>query len=107
MTAPCSAGSEQVHHARTVSAGRQRVRKRADLTYSTGLAAVIGPVDLSEVLTEFARTMLTDFPIQGILDRLVKRIVDVMPVTAAGVTLISSELAPALRGGVERVRAAV
>ncbi len=75
-------------------AGRQRVRKRADLTYSTGLTAVIGPVDLSEVLTEFARTMLTDFPIQGILDRLVKRIVDVMPVTAAGVTLISSELAP-------------
>ena len=30
---------------------------------------------LSDVLSEFARTMLTDFPIQGILDRLVKRIV--------------------------------
>jgi diguanylate cyclase (GGDEF)-like protein len=51
-------------------------------------------VDLSDVLSEFARTMLTDFPIQGILDRLVKRIVDVMPVTAAGVTLISAELDP-------------
>ena len=44
---------------------------------------------LSAVLSEFARTMLTDFPIQGILDHLVKRIVDVLPVTAAGVTLIS------------------
>ena len=51
-------------------------------------------VDLSDVLGEFARTMLTDFPVQGILDRLVKRIVDVMPVTGAGVTLISAELAP-------------
>lgn len=28
---------------------------------------------LSEVLSEFARTMLTDFPIQGILDQLVRR----------------------------------
>ena len=45
--------------------------------------------ELSDVLSEFARTMVTDFPIQGILDHLVKRIVDVMPVTAAGVTLIS------------------
>src|ERR1700732_568446 len=44
---------------------------------------------LSEVLREFARTMVTDFPIQGILDHLVKRIVDVLPITAAGVTLIS------------------
>ncbi|MDQ1419196.1 MAG: hypothetical protein QOJ52_1158 [Acidimicrobiaceae bacterium] len=44
---------------------------------------------LSEVLGEFARTMLTDFPIQAILDHLVTRIVDVLPITAAGVTLIS------------------
>jgi hypothetical protein len=44
---------------------------------------------LSEVLSEFARTMVTDFPIQAILDHLVLRIVDVLPVTAAGVTLIS------------------
>ncbi|MGH9275472.1 MAG: putative bifunctional diguanylate cyclase/phosphodiesterase, partial [Acidimicrobiales bacterium] len=44
--------------------------------------------DLSAVLTEFARTMLTDFPIQGILDRLVERIVDLLPITAAGVTLM-------------------
>ena len=45
--------------------------------------------DLSVVLREFARTMVTDFPIQGILDHLVKRIVEIMPVSAAGVTLIA------------------
>jgi len=45
--------------------------------------------DLAEVLSEFARTMATDFPIQGILDQLVKRIVDVLPITSAGVTLIT------------------
>jgi diguanylate cyclase (GGDEF)-like protein len=44
---------------------------------------------LSNVLSEFARTMVTDFPIQGILDGLVLRIVDILPITAAGVTLIS------------------
>jgi diguanylate cyclase (GGDEF)-like protein len=44
---------------------------------------------LSEVLSEFARTMVTDFPIQSILDRLVERIVDVLPIDAAGVTLIA------------------
>jgi diguanylate cyclase (GGDEF)-like protein len=50
--------------------------------------------DLSDVLSEFARTMLTDFPIQGILDHLVKRIVDILPITAAGVTLIAPGLEP-------------
>jgi diguanylate cyclase (GGDEF)-like protein len=50
--------------------------------------------DLSEVLEDFARTMLTDFPMQAILDRLVDRIVVMLPVTAAGVTLISPGLAP-------------
>jgi diguanylate cyclase (GGDEF)-like protein len=49
---------------------------------------------LSEVLSEFARTMVTDFPIRSILDRLVERIVDVLPVTAAGVTLISPGVEP-------------
>src|SRR3990170_2659385 len=44
---------------------------------------------LSDVLTELARTLSTDFPIQGILDHLVERIVDVLPITAAGVTLIA------------------
>jgi diguanylate cyclase (GGDEF)-like protein len=44
---------------------------------------------LSDVLSEFARTLVTDFPIQAILDHLVGRIVDVLPVTGAGVSLIS------------------
>ena len=44
---------------------------------------------LSDVLSEFARTMATDFPIQAILDHLIERIVDMLPVSAAGVTLIS------------------
>lgn len=45
---------------------------------------------LSELLSEFARTLLTDFPIQGILDHLIVRIADVLPVDSAGVTLISA-----------------
>jgi diguanylate cyclase (GGDEF)-like protein len=49
---------------------------------------------LSAVLGEFARTMVTDFPIQAILDHLVERIVEVMPITAAGVTLISPNSEP-------------
>jgi diguanylate cyclase (GGDEF)-like protein len=50
--------------------------------------------ELAGVLSEFARTMVTDFPIQSILDHLVKRIVDIMPVSAAGVTLIAPGLEP-------------
>jgi diguanylate cyclase (GGDEF)-like protein len=46
------------------------------------------------VLSEFARTMVTNFPIQGILDHLVSRIVDILPITAAGVTLIAAGLEP-------------
>jgi diguanylate cyclase (GGDEF)-like protein len=49
---------------------------------------------LSAVLGEFARTVATDFPIQGILDHLVESIVAILPVTAAGVTLISGGKAP-------------
>jgi diguanylate cyclase (GGDEF)-like protein len=67
---------------------------KADLVIIGEVAELAGPVDLSDVLSEFARTMLTDFPVQGILDRLVKRIVDVLPVTGAGVTLISADLVP-------------
>src|ERR1700722_9589241 len=44
---------------------------------------------LTDVLSEFARTLVTDFPIQAILDHLVVRIVDILPITAAGVTLIT------------------
>ena len=50
--------------------------------------------ELSDVLSEFAQTMVTNFPIQKILDHLVKRIVDIMPVTSAGMTLISPVLQP-------------
>jgi GAF domain-containing protein len=59
-----------------------------------------GPVNmvnedkLSAVLSEFARTLITDFPIQGILDHLVTRIVEILPVTSAGVTLITPGSAP-------------
>ena len=49
---------------------------------------------LASVLGEFARTMLTDFPIQGILDRLVERTAEVLPVSAAGITLISPGWGP-------------
>jgi diguanylate cyclase (GGDEF)-like protein len=49
---------------------------------------------LSSVLSEFARTLGTDFPIQRILDHLVERIVEVLPISAAGVTLISAGRTP-------------
>jgi len=49
---------------------------------------------LSDVLSEFARTLLSEFDIQVILDHLVERIVDVMPISSAGVTLISSTTVP-------------
>ncbi len=46
------------------------------------------------MLSDFARTVLTDFPIRGILDHLVLRIVELLPVDAAGVTLISFDDGP-------------
>ena len=50
---------------------------------------------LSDVLSEFARTMVVaDFPIQAILDHLIDRIVEMLPITAAGVTLISPNETP-------------
>ena len=44
---------------------------------------------LSAVLSQFARTMITNFPIQSIVDGLVQNIVDILPITSAGLTLIS------------------
>jgi diguanylate cyclase (GGDEF)-like protein len=73
---------------------RRPSRKKAGLAFSGDVAELVAPVDLSDVMSEFARTMVTDFPVQGILDRLVKRIVGVLPVTGAGVTLISADLEP-------------
>jgi GAF domain-containing protein len=49
---------------------------------------------LATMLRDFASTMLTDFPIQAILDHLVTRIVEALPVTAVGITLISPGKAP-------------
>lgn len=49
---------------------------------------------LSDLLSEFARTLVTNFPIQSILDHLVVRIAEVLPIGSAGVTLISETLEP-------------
>ena len=49
---------------------------------------------LSSVLSELASTLLTDFPIQSILNHLVDRILDVLPVSAVGITMISPGVAP-------------
>ena len=49
---------------------------------------------LSSVLSEFAFTLATDFSITSILDHLVRRIVGVLPITSAGVTLIEPEESP-------------
>lgn len=49
---------------------------------------------LVSVLSDFASTVLTDFSLQAILDHLVERVVELLPVTGAGVTLISTDLAP-------------
>lgn len=51
---------------------------------------------LSGVLRNFAHTMGTDFPIQSILDHLVGEVVAILPVTAAGVTLIAPDTSPRL-----------
>ena len=53
-----------------------------------------GERQLSAVLGEFARTMVTDFPIEAILDHLVVRIVEILPISAAGVTLIDAAADP-------------
>jgi diguanylate cyclase (GGDEF)-like protein len=55
---------------------------------------VVDHEKLASMLSDFARTMLTNFPIQAILDHLVERIADALPVTAAGITLISPGRAP-------------
>jgi diguanylate cyclase (GGDEF)-like protein len=57
-----------------------------------GIPVVVYEDKLSALLGDFARTLLTDFPIQGILDHLVERIVDALPVTSVGVTLMSPGL---------------
>jgi GAF domain-containing protein len=46
---------------------------------------------LASVLVEFARTLTGDFSIQTILDHLVDRVVEVIPVDGAGVLLMDSD----------------
>lgn len=72
-----------------------RVRTRED---ASG-AVVKRKDDLATVLSEFARTMFTDFPIQTILDRLVRRIVNILPIDAAAVSLMSPNTVPRLIAG--------
>ena len=61
---------------------------------SEDAGALVREQALSAVLSDFARTMLTDFHVQGILDELVGRIVEMLPITGAGVTLISPMAGP-------------
>jgi diguanylate cyclase (GGDEF)-like protein len=49
---------------------------------------------LSHTLSAFAWTLLTGVPVQGILDRLVADILEVVPVSTAGVTLLSPDARP-------------
>jgi hypothetical protein len=43
---------------------------------------------LRDLLAEFAHTLAGDFKIQEILDHLVRRIVEVLPITGSGVMLM-------------------
>ncbi len=49
---------------------------------------------LTAVLSEFAATLTTDFPIATVLERLVGRIVEVVPVSSAGLTMIDPARQP-------------
>jgi diguanylate cyclase (GGDEF)-like protein len=73
---------------------RLSLRSGSRQNHATAAADRASDAELSDVLSEFARTMVTDFPIQDILDHLVQRIVEIMPVTGAGVTLISAGRGP-------------
>ncbi len=55
---------------------------------------MVQQAELAAMLSDFARTMITDIPIQSILDDLVDRIVEILPVSAVGITLISPGKAP-------------
>jgi diguanylate cyclase (GGDEF)-like protein len=55
---------------------------------------MVDETKLSSVLSEFASTVATDFSIGSILDHLVGRIVTILPVSSAGVTLIEAERDP-------------
>jgi diguanylate cyclase (GGDEF)-like protein len=50
---------------------------------------VVEDAQLVAVLSEFARTLLTDYPVKAILDRLVRRIGDVLPLSGASISLVA------------------
>jgi phosphoserine phosphatase RsbU/P len=52
---------------------------------------VVDEQRLTTVLVEFARTLTGDFSIQKILDHLVDRVVEVIPISGAGVLLMDSD----------------
>jgi diguanylate cyclase (GGDEF)-like protein len=54
---------------------------------------------LSNTLSELARTMVVDSPIQGILEQLVSRIVEILPIGAAGITLAPATSGPGYVAG--------
>ena len=54
------------------------------------VAGLVGDRGLASVLVDFAHTLGTDFSVQKILDHLVVRIVDILPVTGAGVMLMGT-----------------
>jgi len=58
------------------------------------MVTIIDEQNLSVVLSAFASTLATDFPIQSILDHLVEGIITILPITSAGVTLIDDGRAP-------------
>jgi diguanylate cyclase (GGDEF)-like protein len=80
----------------SIAVSCERIVLRANTEGGSGRQLDVSAAErqLSDVLSEFARTMLTNFPIQGILDHLVRRIVEIMPITGAGVTLISESSSP-------------
>jgi diguanylate cyclase (GGDEF)-like protein len=43
---------------------------------------------LADVVSEFARTMPSDSSVQAIIDHLVERIIEILPISSAGVTLL-------------------
>jgi diguanylate cyclase (GGDEF)-like protein len=53
------------------------------------MAIMVEEDTLSAVLSEFACTLVNGLSIQAILDHLARRIVEVLPITSAGVTLFS------------------
>jgi diguanylate cyclase (GGDEF)-like protein len=54
------------------------------------MSEMVGETTLSAVLGDLARTAVRDVPVQGVLDRLVDRVVEVLPVDGAAVTLLPS-----------------